>query len=245
MIAFAQEYGPFFLSIFMVSAVTSVLANKVLSRHLAGFRFSKRLSFSLAGLFAIQVVAMNLFSAQLTERQVRTRVQAAVQQPAGPSTSAMPAPVTNRSPDQLKQDFLQTVEAAALQTESITPQAKQALYQQFSALFPNGDKDRLEYARQIGHAYECQRAVFEDALATLKSKKVVRSKVVERCEAESGAFFGREKLVPKEIAKANVEMLNRLAKAKPDDKDLPSEDALRGALDQQVRRIDGVRRLLE
>lgn len=150
----------------------------------------------------------------------------------------------NRTPEQLRSDFINTVDAITAQPQNLTPENKAALFRQFASIFPRGDQDRLDYARNIMIAYQCQLAVFEDALASLKAKKVTKGQLQGQCEQASGAFFGRQALIPPEVAKNNQELIEKLAKGKTE-KGLPTEENLKAAFEQQSKRIETLQKLFQ
>ncbi|MCM2282469.1 MAG: hypothetical protein NDI61_11565, partial [Bdellovibrionaceae bacterium] len=114
------------------------------------------------------------------------------------------------SPVELKNKFLQTVEALVGQPRELTTDIKLALFNEFSSLFPEGDKDRAAYGKAIMRIYECQKFLFEDALASKKYGKLMKSKDREACESEDGSFFQRERLIPPEIAANNTKLIEEL-----------------------------------
>lgn len=151
---------------------------------------------------------------------------------------------------QMKDQFLKNVEYLIQNPDQITPENKKKLFDGFAQLFPKGRTDREMAAGQIEGVYKCQRYFWEDALATYKAKKVVKSDATEECGTLSGTFFNRPKLVSQDAVKANDETLANLAKHKrlptSDGKDVEvTEKMLRDAVENQIKAAQAARRIFE
>jgi hypothetical protein len=147
-----------------------------------------------------------------------------------------------------KGDFLKIVEQLMGAPDQITPENKQKLFTQYASLFPNGNTDRQIYEKEILAVYNCQRYFWEDAMASYKAKKTVKSDSRKECETLPGQFFNREKLVTAETAKANDQTISRLSAHKrlpaSDGKEVEvNEKMLRNALDAQVKAIDAIKKI--
>lgn len=229
--------GPTWLAGFGLNIIFLLVALVLAKNVWPSFRPSLGTIIGFAALVSVYSATQSILGLRQAERLARAKVESS-------PPREVPAPASDRTPEQLRADFLNTVDSISLQPDSLTPESKAALFKQFGALFPRGDADRLEYAKNILLAYQCQQFVFEDALATLKSKKVVKSAQQTECEQVSGQFFGREKMIPAEVANGNGAMMTKLAQGKVA-ADVPTEDALRGAHERQIKRIETVRKLFQ
>ncbi len=114
----------------------------------------------------------------------------------------------------MKADFLNTLNNWLGNPTQVTVQMKDDLFARYSNLFATSEAKKM-FETNIGAVYTCQKAFYEDALESLKAKKVVKSDLRKRCYEMDGSFFGREKLVPAELVKANEDMVEKIAKGKP------------------------------
>jgi hypothetical protein len=150
----------------------------------------------------------------------------------------------------MKGEFLKSVEMVIRNPETNTPEFKKKVFADFKDLIPKDKAARAEFAKPLLNLINCQRYFWEDALASYKSKKVIKSESRVACENLDGAFFGRKTLVPPEGIARNEEMLNKFAKHEqvpgPDGKPVDvKEDLLREAYDAESRAHSNVKALLE
>lgn len=149
---------------------------------------------------------------------------------------------------QLKAAFLNDLDQLTGSNEAITPAVVGNLFGKYESLFPHGDADRALYASAVMGVYQCQEYFYEDALASFKSRKAVKSEERDHCEKADGTFFNRDKLIPADMAKGNAEAIELLAQRKPltdgagKSVDV-SEDSIRTKLEAQMHRIDVTKRL--
>lgn len=114
----------------------------------------------------------------------------------------------------MKVDFLNTLDALLANPQQVTAQMKTEVFNRYGNLFATPEVKKA-YENNIGAIYVCQRAFFEDALASLKAKKATKGDIRKRCSEMDGQFFGRTKLIPPEMVKTNDEMIDKIAKGKP------------------------------
>ncbi|MCC6276715.1 MAG: hypothetical protein IT289_02225 [Oligoflexia bacterium] len=152
---------------------------------------------------------------------------------------------------QLKADFLKNLEALVRNPDQITDENKKKLFGAFGKLFPSGKADRQVALAAAQDAYDCQLKFWEDALASFKEKKAVKSQARKECETKSGAFFNREKLITSEAVKNNDQTIAEIAQRKKrvpaaDGKEVDVTEAmLRDAVDEQVRLIYNLKKVFD
>lgn len=148
-----------------------------------------------------------------------------------------------------KADFLATVEKFLADPKSFTPDAKKNAFKNFAALFPNKEA-KLAYKDAIASVYKCQRTFWEDALASYKTNKMVKSDSRKQCENMSGAFFNREKMLPEEAVKNNDKLIEDIAGHKrlpaSDGKTMElTEKMVQDAVDTQVSALNMINKIFE
>jgi hypothetical protein len=152
---------------------------------------------------------------------------------------------------QMKIDFLKNVEALITSPDQINDENKKKLFSVFGSLFPKGEADKKTFAQNISAAYECQLHFWEDALASYRQKKTIKSDIRKTCEAQSGAFFERERLISVEASKSNEKTLEEIATRKKrvpaaDGKEVEiTETMLKDALDSQVKNLYNIKRIFD
>ena len=197
---------------------------------------------SLALVLTVYSAVNAKWDVERAEKVARVRAQQA--QAMAQASAPQVVPITDRSPEQLKKDFMTAVDTILDDANLLNMENKISLFTRYAALFPNGAPDRIGFGKQLLKAYNCQRRFYQDALSALKTKKPVRSAGLANCEAESGAFFNREKLIPGELAKSNGELIEKLAKGKPV-QGLPDEATLMNSIGQIQQRIENLVKLFQ
>ncbi len=119
-----------------------------------------------------------------------------------------------------KLEMIKAVDAIALSPTAITPEQKTKFNETFSA-FVKSPEAKNVVANNLYTAYMCQKFFLEDLQAALTSKKFAKSADRAKCETYDGTFFGREKLVAPDMARANDESVQVAANTQR----LPASDA--------------------
>jgi len=150
----------------------------------------------------------------------------------------------------MKAEFLKSVEQVIRNPDSATPDYKKKVFADFKDLIPKEKSARVVFSKPVLDLISCQRTFWEDAMASYKAKKVVKSEDLTACEKESGSFFGRQTLLPPEAVKHNDEMLEKISKHEPitgpDGKSVElKEDMLRDAYDSEAKAYKAVKTFLE
>lgn len=207
------------------------------------FRWEAPFLFGLfVGLFFALNTSMNLYQNQVIVEFQRVSQQQSTE-PVKTSSNKKIDPAL-----QMKIDFLQAVNAMIQDPQTITEDNKKQLFSRFNSLFPNKNKERKEFERQIASVYKCQRFFWEDAMTTFKAKKVIKSDDRKSCEEMKGSFFGRKLLIPEQTQKANSQILNQLSNGKrvpaSGGKDI-DEARMREFLDIQVRAVNNIKRIFD
>ncbi len=150
---------------------------------------------------------------------------------------------------QTKNSFLSTVENLVANPVQLTESSKQALFEQFSILFPHGKEDKTVYRDQMTRIYNCQKIFYEDALQALKIKKTVKSEARQNCQILKGDFFGRDLLVPEDVARANDETIASVASNKKliqNGQEIKVDEGyLRQGIEEQTRKLQTLSLLFE
>jgi hypothetical protein len=151
---------------------------------------------------------------------------------------------------QLKQSFLNDVDTLVQNPQQITPELKQKLFTAYSKLFPNGKTDLENTYKAVNSVYQCQRLFWEDAMASYKSKKAIKSDERKECEGVAGSFFNREKLLPPEVVKRNDDLIKTFSERKrlpaSDGKEIEFKEAeIRQSLDAQAKAAENLKKIFE
>lgn len=124
------------------------------------------------------------------------------------------APLTAEETLKLKNEFLSNLEKFVAQPEQVTQQARNELFSRYAGLFPNPQTDLTTYFNSIAGFYDCQQAFYEDALQSMKTKKVTKSEKRKACHSADGSFFNRKNMIPEAQAAADDEAIESLAKGR-------------------------------
>jgi hypothetical protein len=134
----------------------------------------------------------------------------------------------------MRTEFLRTVDNATEDPAQVTAESKAALFDQYKILFPNGIADVRQYHNELKVAYECQLSLAEDNLNTKKKNKAVKSDKTKGCEALPGGFFNRQKLLPPEAVVLQDTIKKAIVEGKPE---APSEKDLQGQVTRQQTKM--------
>jgi hypothetical protein len=151
---------------------------------------------------------------------------------------------------QMKADFLVTLDRLMQNPAQINAENKQKLFTAFKELFPDRNA-RDDYAKHIGEAYQCQLHFWQDALASYKAKKPIKSAERKACEKKPGGFFNREKLLTDETIQNNDQTVAELAahnKRVPasDGKEIVVTEAMvHQALESQIQAVANLKKIFE
>jgi hypothetical protein len=213
----------------------------IVRRYRPQWQLAWELPVFVGAAFSIYTSAMAVVT--LHQNHDLAAVQQGFAQASAPQAQAQVDPALR-----MKQDFLKTVDALAGVPDQITPDNTKKLFDSFAALFPKGDKDRETYENAILAAYSCQQFFIEDALSSMKFGKALKSDDRKHCEAQDGAFFARQTLVPPDVAKGNDDFVEHMAAHKPvagpGGKQVEITEAMiRGDLENQIRKSQAVKRI--
>ena len=148
------------------------------------------------------------------------------------------------NPMGLRADFMKAIDFLTSNPDQLTVQSKAKLFEQFSGLFPKGVEDLKVYYQQLKPAFQCQLALYEDALATYKTKKMVVSENSKTCEQIPGQFFNRERMMTPETLQANNALKEKILKPDPKDKPIKEQD-LKSLVDQQAAKLQTFERIFQ
>ena len=236
-VQFKLLFPSFLLHLILTTAAAAGVAYAAI-RFKPEWRIPWALPVAIGAMYSLYSCAGTLISLHQNELLVR-------------SAQAQRADVEGQKLDpkmQLKQDFLRTVDDLAGAPDKINEGLLKQLFEKAGPLFPNGATDREQYAKAVLDVYTCQQVLYEDALASFKFKKGVKSEDRERCEKADGRFFNRERLVPAEVATQNAQLIDTIAARKPLDgpegkKVELTEAMIRGSLEGQIKKSEAVRRI--
>lgn len=152
--------------------------------------------------------------------------------------------------DELKQEFLNTIDVLSNNPSLVTPETKAELFRHYAPLFLSGDRDKANYKTAISQYYECQKAFFQDALNSIRTQQTVKSPERAHCETLPGDFFHREKLLTDvQIAENNrtISILSGETPAKDNEGNPIQIDVapIEAGLASQVRRLEAIKQLFE
>lgn len=180
-------------------------------------------------------------SAGLVVNLVQARALMTAETPTA-QTAAAPGALPS-DPTELKSSFLRTIEAVVAEPIELPASARETLFRDYAALFPGGKTDQDEYGKAVIGAYECQRLFFEDAIASKKARKPIKSPARAECEKQTGAFFNREFLIPAEVAANNSKLIGEIIGNSTER--LAQESALNAELERQSKRIAVLKSLFQ
>lgn len=135
---------------------------------------------------------------------------------------------------QLKNGFLQMLDRFAQDPTQVTPANIKKLFEDFSALFPNGEKDKKIYYENLFTFMDCDQSYFEDALKALQTKKNQKSEKRAKCQQLDGIFFNRKLMIPEETARVNDQVIETIANGKKIIQDGKEVEINEGVLKQNI-----------
>lgn len=144
-----------------------------------------------------------------------------------------------------KGDFLKAIDFLTSNPDQLTVQSKTKLFEQFQGLFPKGIEDVRAYNENVRAALECQLSLYEDVRATIKSKVVFASPKTKECEARTGEFFNRPKLLGPETIEANRLMKERVLKPGTSTEPKLSEKDVSLLVEQQQRKLETLQKIFQ
>lgn len=153
--------------------------------------------------------------------------------------------------NQLKANFLNGLAGIVNAPEKATPEAKDKLFKEYAELFKD-PAAKEEYVKNIGAVLECDKFFWEDAFASFKSGKAIRSDSRKDCENAEGKFFLREKLMMPEDLKARENTLQKLltdkrlpASQNSNDTVVVNEKMLRDRIEAEGKKIETLKKLFK
>lgn len=196
-------------------------------------KISHKLSLPQALIIAVALSIYHSSGLVVNLFQARALMQVANQ--SGSTEARLPS-----DPTELKEFFLRTIESIVANPVSVPEASRASIFKDFAVLFPNGQADIKTFGQSILSAYECQKLLFDDALASHSQKKPVKSTARDNCEKASGAFFNRERLIPAEVAANNAKLIDEIveyAKSGKPSAQIGDINSLKAEADRQNRRI--------
>jgi hypothetical protein len=148
---------------------------------------------------------------------------------------------------QAKAQFLTELEGVlASPTQANVEAVRAAIEKKYPGLLAkDGAPIRKQYLDAIVSVYQCQKAFADDALATLKTRRVEKSALRAKCEATSGAFFLRPLLIPEEQAKANQATLEKLARGEKVGEPALTAESIQATATLEARRVSLAKEILK